>query len=174
MGSRKTLPSQRHCCLSFTLIPLSPQAGYLVCKLFGDKTWLLSACKAAGTWLVLYKQAIIMLSRSRCLEPVLRWKWLSLIWWNTNNVLHTIISIWMLDSSLIKGGLREFITQYINLASQVDVFHTNDYGCQSWSCYHPWQKCHWMQWEADLVLFSQGWLWIFYSPFNTNVTTEVL
>jgi len=70
--------SQQHCCLSFTLIPLSPQAGYLVCKLFGASTWLLSAGKAAGTWLLLYKQAIIKLSRSRCLEPVLRWKWLSL------------------------------------------------------------------------------------------------
>lgn len=124
--------SQQHCSLSFPFLPLSAQAVYSVCKLFEARTWLLSAGKAAGTWLVLYKQTIIMLSRSRCLEPVLRWKRLRLIWWNTNNVLHAITSIWMLDS-LIKRGLREFIAHYVSLASQVDVFHTNDYGYQSWS-----------------------------------------
>lgn len=88
-------------------------------------------------------------------------------------MLHAIISIWTLDS-LIKRGLREFITHYVNLASQVDVFHTDDYGYQSWSYWHLLWKCHWMQWEADLVLFSQEWLWIFPSPFNMSITTEIL
>lgn len=67
-------------------------------------------------------------------------------------MLHAIISLWMLDSSLIKRGLREFITYYVNLASQVNVFHTNDFGCRSWSHWHPLWKCHHMQWEAGMTM----------------------
>lgn len=128
MGSRETL------CLKSTALFHSPwcSSNLFSLQTFWSQDWLLSAGKAAGTWLVPYKQTIIMLSRSRCLEPVLRWKRLRLIWWNANNVLHAITSIWMLDS-LIKRGLGEFIAHFVSLVSQVDVFHTNDYGCQSWS-----------------------------------------
>lgn len=129
MGSRETLCPKSIALFHSPSSPFSAQT-LLSLQIFWSQD-LAPLCWWSSWHTVSPVQTIIMLSRSRCLEPVLRWKWLHLIWWNTN-MLHAITSIWMLNS-LIKRGLGEFITHYISLASQVDAFHTNDYGCQSWS-----------------------------------------